>query len=111
MQQIVEIETESGTKLQFEVTETEQGIKPASKRGTVIAATESLKESLSKIRPLFDEITETISNSVKAPQSIEIEVGLMVKGDVKGFLVTAGGSAHIKVKATWTKVPSGTQGG
>lgn len=64
---------------------------------------EAMKNAMNSIYNTARKITETIDSLAVKPSAVEVEFGIILKGESGAFIAKAGAEAAFKVKLTWEK--------
>lgn len=101
---IIELPTESGDLVRFEVTESHAGSAPTrggGDAGIITKAKESVESAVAAIRPAVDAISKSLRD-FNSPDEIELEFGFKVTAEVGAVIASSSSEAHFRVALKWS---------
>ena len=107
MAHIVEFTLEGGGTIPVEVDESfSGGVVRSARPGEVVGqATESLGEALDRAMPAAQALIARLQALGSRPDSIEIQFGLKLSGELGAVLAKTGAEGNFSVKLTWQGSP------
>ena len=64
---------------------------------------EAMKNAMNTIYNTARQVTDTIDSLAVKPSAVEVEFGIILKGESGALIAKAGAEAAFKVKLTWEK--------
>lgn len=92
---------EDGSEVIFEIEETTSGPQRVGV-GAIKGAKMKFKEAIANIAPLTDELLEALRSSTREPESVEIQMGIKVSGEIGAVVAKATTEGNFLVKVKWT---------
>jgi hypothetical protein len=101
LSELVRIELSDGGFLLVEAVDQGDGVARASRRGTVVNAVRTLRESFDQVRAAADDIMQTFGQMDSVPKEVEIEFGVRILAETGAVVAKVGGEAHFTVRLAW----------
>lgn len=70
---------------------------------TVSKVGKSIKDVVSKIRPIMKEVVEGILDEKNCPDELEVEFGVALSASMGAIITSSQAEANFKVKTLWKK--------
>ncbi|MEO3813827.1 CU044_2847 family protein [Sphaerisporangium sp. B11E5] len=100
MSELMSIALSGGGEVLVEMSETDPGIRRASRVGDIITASaDSLQSALAPIRTAAEAALDTFRKA--GPNEVEIEFGVRLTAEAGAVIAKTGTEGHLTVKLTW----------
>jgi hypothetical protein len=112
VKEVIEFSLEDGNAIPVEVDRADYDWNRISSRGGRVHQKDdiprSFHDALERIRPMADQLVERLRNMAAEPESIEVEFGIKLSGEVGALIASTSTEANFTVKLAWSHKP-GTQ--
>ena len=110
MARFIEYNTGAEDAVFFEVEEIKlPGAGPVGIQETFSKASKNLKEMLTPLGGILQDLKETITDKIHSPEKITVEFGAKLGGEVGVIVSKSQAEAHFKISLTWTHTTQATQ--